>query len=124
MNFIRRLAYFLGGFGIGIILLFFILNKKGTSCDYGMQGRTLKNIRIKDRAFSESSLAFFKENNIDTTTVDDLLVRGKVIFKESNTKLDSCKQYVIQGEVSERIIQVRIANCDDLATVMEAYFKE
>lgn len=119
-----RLVYFSGGFTVGLLLLFFILSGKKTSCAYGAQARTLKNIRLKDRAFSENSLQFFQLNQIDTSLVGEIFIDGKVIFKESNTRLDSCKQYVIKGKISEREVKLRIANCDNLATVLTADFEE
>lgn len=123
MNFIRRLAYFSGGFGIGIVILLFILSGKETSCDYGIQARTLKNIRLKNRDFSEESLIFFKDNNLDTSVVSTLLQKGKVLFKESNTRLDSCRTYVIRGSrENDRILKINVENCEDKATVTEAYF--
>jgi hypothetical protein len=120
MKFAYRLAYFSGGFIIGIILLFFILSGKKTSCAYGLDARTLKNIRLKKRAFSENTLTVLRENNLDTSAISTLLGEGDVVFSESNTRLDSCKQYVVVGKVAERNLKIKIENCDSLATVMTA----
>ena len=120
MKFAYRLAYFSGGFLLGIALLFFILSGKKTSCAYGPESRTLKNIRLKERAFSEKALNLLHENNIDTSAISTLLKEGDVLFSESNTELDSCKQYVIEGEISERILKIKIENCEKTATVLDA----
>lgn len=120
MKFAYRLAYFSGGFVIGIILLFFILSGKKTSCAYGLDARTLKNIRLKNRAFSENTLLVLRENRMDTNAISTLLKEGDVVFSESNTRLDSCKQYVITGKVLERKLKIKVENCDSLATVMTA----
>ena len=109
---------------MGLLLLFFILSGKKTSCAYGLDARTLKNIRLKERAFSDESIEFLKQNNIDTSAVTTLLKKGDVVFSESNTKLDSCKQYVIKGEIDEKMLKVRIANCEKVATVMTATFDD
>jgi len=122
MKLAKRLAYFSGGFIIGIALLFFILSGKKTSCAYGLDARTLKNIKLKKRAFSEETITVLRENQMDTSAILILLEDGDVVFSESNTKLDSCKQYVIEGEVSEKNLKIRIENCDSLATVTEAEF--
>ena len=119
-----RLVYFSGGFTIGLLLLFFILSGKKTSCAYGAQSRTLKNIRLKDRAFSENTIHLLTQNQLDTSVVSTLLRDGKVIFSESATRLDSCRQYVIKGKISEKDLKLRIENCDKLATVMTASFEE
>ena len=115
-----RLVYFSGGFILGLLLVFFILNKKNTSCAYGLDARTLKNIRLKERAFSDNTLQFLMENKMDTSAISFLLVNGDVNFSESNTKLDSCKQYVIKGKFQEKNLKVRIENCEKVATVITA----
>ncbi|WP_410005325.1 hypothetical protein [Aequorivita nionensis] len=120
MKLAYRLAYFSGGFIIGIALLFFILSGKKTSCAYGMDARTLKNIRLKERAFSEKTLIVLRENQMDTSAISTLLEDGDVVFSESNTRLDSCKQYVVEGKIAEKNLKIRIENCDSLATVTEA----
>lgn len=120
MKFAYRLAYFSGGFLIGIALLFFILSGKKTSCAYGPESRTLKNIRLKPRVFTENTLQVFQQNNIDTTIVSRLLKDGDVLFSESKTKLDSCKIYVIEGEISEKILKITVENCKEIATISKA----
>ncbi len=119
MKFIHRLGFYLGGFIIGIIILFFFLGGKKTSCDYGPEARTLKNIRIKPRFFSESALAYLKKEKMDTSIVSVLLKSGDVLFSESNTKLDSCKLYMIEGFVSDKKIKMKIENCETKATILE-----
>ncbi|SDW01519.1 DUF4258 domain-containing protein [Aequorivita viscosa] len=119
-----RLAYFSGGLFIGILLVIFILSGKKTSCAYGLDARTLKNIRLKERAFSDNTLQFLKQNQMDTSAVSILLLTGDVNFSESNTKLDSCKQYVVVGKVQEKNLKLRIENCEKVATVMTATFDD
>lgn len=120
MKLAYRLVYFSGGFLIGIALLFFILSGKKTSCAYGPESRTLKNIKLKPRAFSEETLNVLRENKIDTAVVTTLLEEGDVLFSESSTKLDSCKIYVIEGMISEKNLKIKIENCENKATVIEA----
>ena len=123
MKLAYRLVYFSGGFLLGIGLLFFILSGKRTSCAYGPESRTLKNIRLKQRAFSETTLNVLRENKMDTSAISTLLKDGDVLFSESNTKLDSCKLYVIEGEISERNLKITVENCEKTATVISAKVK-
>ena len=120
MKLAYRLAYFSGGFLIGILLLFFILSGKKTSCAYGPESRTLKNIRLKERIFSENALIILKNNKMDTSAISSLLKDGDVLFSESNTKLDSCKIYVVEGAISEKKLKVSIQNCEKTATITDA----
>ena len=121
MKFIHRLGFYLGGFTIGLIILFFFLGGKKTSCDYGPEARTLKNIRIKPRLFSEESIISLSEKGLDTSAISTLLRNGSVLFSESNTDLDSCKQYVIKGTVLKNNLKIRVENCEEQATVMKVY---
>lgn len=115
MNFGQRLFYYLGGFAIGLILLFFFLGGKKTSCNYGPNSRVLKNIRIKERILSAEFTQNLQKLELDTSAISTLLASGKVNFSKSNTELDSCKIYVIEGSVQEKELALLVANCDSVA---------
>ncbi|PKV51125.1 hypothetical protein ATE84_3195 [Aquimarina sp. MAR_2010_214] len=117
MKLAQRLFYYLGGFAIGLILLFFFLGGKKASCDYGPSARVLKNIRIKKKTFSEQASDNMLKYQIDTVDIALLLTNGDVSFSKSNTKLDSCKIYFIEGSVKEKNISMLIENCDSIARV-------
>lgn len=119
MKFIHRLGYYSGGLIIGLMMMFFILSGKNASCDYSANARTLKNIRSKDLVISDISLIVLSEYRLDTSVISTLLLKGEVIFSESNTKLDSCKVYVIKGTVSEMNLKIKVENCNKKATVLE-----
>ena len=53
MTFKQRLPYFLGGLTIGIIIVTFIWEKKGTEFNYGPNSRVLKNLSTKERVYSK-----------------------------------------------------------------------
>ena len=117
MHIAKRFGFYGFGFVIGLLLLFFFLNGKKAGCDYGPDARTLKNIKIKQRVFSTQSLQALKQNNLDTSAVSSLLRFGDVNFGESNTKLDSCKVYVIEGYVKNANLKMKVQNCDKTATI-------
>jgi len=124
MKLIKRVAYYSGGFIIGLILLFFFLGGKNASCDYSPNARTLKNIRIKDRIISEKALQTLSQHQMDTATITNLMSNGKVVFSESDTSLDSCKIYVIRGRKENRKLKIKVENCEKIATVLEANIQE
>lgn len=117
MHIAKRFGFYGFGFVIGLLLLFFFLNGKKAGCDYGPDARTLKNIKIKQRVFSAQSLQALKQNNLDTSAVSSLLRFGDVNFGESNTKLDSCKIYVIEGYVKNTNLKMNVQNCVKTATI-------
>lgn len=117
MKFIYRLAYFSLGLIMGIIILIFFLGGKRTSCDYSPNARTLKNIRNKERSFSEQAIQFFEANKIDTSLVSVILADGNVDFGKSRTQKEACKIYFVSGEIETGTLELQIENCEKTATI-------
>lgn len=124
MKLIQRVGYYLGGFSLGLIVLAFFLNGKKVSCDYGPNARVIKNIRIKKQKFSSQVEQQIASGTIDSTDINFLLYNGNVNFSESNTNLDSCKIYVIEGKRKETNLKMTIKNCDSLATIQQLEIKK
>ncbi len=119
MKFIHRLGYYLGGFSIGLIILAFFLSGKKTSCDYPPDARVLKNIRIKERAYTEEALEKMEMYQVDTSDISTILNKGDVDFSRSNTKLDSCKIYLVTGRSQIHNLELLFENCDSIATLQK-----
>ncbi|WP_010229418.1 hypothetical protein [Gillisia marina] len=117
MNFIQRLGFFSVGLIMGIGILMFFLGGKKASCDYSPNARTLKNIRNKDRVFSENALNFFSSNSLDTAVVTTILKSGNVDFSKSDTKKEPCKIYFISEELESGELEIEIENCRDKAVI-------
>ena len=117
MNLGQRLFYYLGGFLIGLILLFFFLGGKNTSCDYAPNSRVLKNIKIKERKYSEAALKNLRKYSMDTSDISSILRDGNVDFSKSITDNDSCNLYYIYGNGKNNFIELLIENCDSIATI-------
>ena len=124
MKFIQRLGFYLGGFAIGLVLLLFFLNGKEASCDYGPNARTVKNISSKRIIYSEATMMFIQQQDIDSTTVVNLIKFGTVDFKKSNTALDSCKVYHIDNSYKQRHMELKIENCDSKATLLDIKYTD
>lgn len=123
MKLVHRFAYYLGGFSIGLVILFFFLSGKRTSCDYSPDARVLKNIRIKERAYSPNASESMQLYSIDSAQIAAILENGDVDFSRSNTDLDSCNTYMVTGKTSERNLELLFENCDSLATLQEVWVK-
>ena len=54
---------------------------------------------------------------IDTSTISKILNDGDVLFSESNTTLDSCKVYVIEGEIDKKVVKLTVENCNTRALI-------
>ena len=121
MTRIKRFAFFFGGFSVGVVILMFFLGGKNASCAYGPNARVLKNIRIKSPDVSEKAYAGMTANGMDTSEVRRFLQIGKVLFRDSNIKInDTCKKYVIRGKAKddERYLK-QVKNCDSTAFITD-----
>lgn len=123
MKLIHRIGYYLGGFSIGLIILAFFLSGKKTSCAYGPNARTIKNISIKERMFSETVKDQMTYHSIDTLAISNLIKTGNVNFSESDTKADSCKTYLIENQLNDKDVQLWVRNCDSIATIQSLLIK-
>ncbi len=83
MSFIKRLVYYLGGVGLGIILLMFFLSGKKTSCDYGPNSRTLKFLKSKPLIKSDELQRTLMSFELDSAEVASVFIQGKVNFRKS-----------------------------------------
>jgi hypothetical protein len=122
MKFIQRLGYYLGGFAIGLVLLAFFLNGKDASCDYGPNARTVKNIASKTLVYDNSVESTFKNYQIDSTIVHQLIKYGSVDFSESDIEAKPCKIYHIENSYKERDIVLKVENCDSTAKIISFKF--
>jgi len=104
MKLAHRLGFYFFGFIIGLFLLFFFLGGKKASCDYTPTARVLKNIRIKERFFSDEAKFAMQQYGIDTADISLILSKGNVDFGKSNTELDSCNTYFIEGQAKDNYI--------------------
>ncbi|WP_248722972.1 hypothetical protein [Seonamhaeicola sp. ML3] len=109
MKFIQRLGYYLGGFSIGLIILFFFLNGKKVSCDYGPDARVLKNISGKK--------IIYPSNN-DSTIVNYILKHGEINFSESTPRQEPCAIYLVEGRHNDNSVNFTVENCDSIATIL------
>jgi len=123
MKLLHRIGYYLGGFSIGLVLLAFFLGGKKTSCAYGPNARTIKNISIKERIYSDETLLAMKNYSLDTLTVSQLLRTSSVNFSESDTKADSCKVYLLENEIDDKDVELWVKNCDSSATIQSILIK-
>lgn len=107
MSFLRRLYYFSTGLIIGIVFLFFILNGKRTSCNYGPSARVIDNIISKELVLK------YQSDSIVDDEIFDLISKGRVRFNKSDISNEPCAIYFVEsGNIS-----LLIENCDEQAFV-------
>lgn len=116
MSFLKRLGFFLFGLSIGIVfLVFFFKNKAketGTEFCYLPNCRVLKDLRSKSYSYSDEITAMLASGEIDSLEIKAFFINGDVDFKNSNTKSEPCKTYLIDQETKEKGQQTLVVtNC-------------
>ena len=114
MKFYQRFAYYIFGFAIGMVFLFFILNGKETSCSYFPNARVLKDLRSKPFHYSDAANEKLAENWVDSIDVKNTLTYGDVDFDRSNIKDGGGKLYTVEGKNSkDEKITIEVINFSD-----------
>ncbi|WP_299001906.1 DUF4258 domain-containing protein [uncultured Tenacibaculum sp.] len=117
MQWLKRFGYYLIGIALGSLVVLFIWKGKDVSFDYGMDARTLKTIRIKERLFSEQAQQVLATSKIDTTTISTILTHGDVDFGKSKPRLKPCAEYFITGKDSLKHIDLYVIRCGSTSTI-------
>lgn len=117
MNFFQRFGYYLVGLVLGSIVVFFLWGKKKTTFCYLPNCRILKDIRLKKRAFDPIVQQLINNKTLDTAAISAAYTNGNVDFSKSNTKLKSCKTYIIENIYQDKSYEFLVENCDSVAMV-------
>lgn len=120
---LKRIGFYLIGVTLGIVGVSFFWKKKEVSFDYGMDARTLKTIRKKQRLFSEEAKQVMQQQNIDTLIISNILHYGDVDFSKSLPREKPCATYYIEGKHQSRKIDLIVKRCDSTATVEKVLLK-
>lgn len=115
MSFFKRLSYYLFGFSIGLIFLYYFINKKDATFNYSPNKRVIADINKKEWIFKKK---------IDSLEIskDKLSVEFIVDFSKSNVELDSCKLYVLKNKSEKVKFYYKIKNCSKSANFEKIYF--
>lgn len=121
MAFLKRLGFYLIGLSIGLVFLFFFLKKKsdetGVSFCYLPNCRVLKELRSKPSTYSEQIDQMVADQTLDSLTIAYFMNEGDVNFKKSNTENTTCKTYLIEGMVKEKLMVLTVKNCDSIVLI-------
>ncbi len=116
---IKRIGYYLVGLSIGSVAVYFFWQKKDATFDYGMDARTLKTIRIKERIFTDEAKIAMQKFNIDTTKISTILYSGDVDFSKSKARQKPCAEYYVTGKRELENVSLYVKRCDSTSTIQK-----
>ena len=114
---LRRFRFFGIGFAMGIVILFFILDGKKSRCNWFPNERILGIIRQKHIEYSPDINNLLIQKTIDSASINQLLLNGKVDFSKSQVKNKPCRKYWIDGKVNDKKAVLHVKICDSTATL-------
>ena len=114
---IKRVGYYLVGLSLGSIAVYFFWQKKNATFDYGMDSRTLKTIRIRERLFSDDAKNAMHKFNIDTLKISTILKSGDVDFWKSKPRQKPCAEYYIRGSKELENVSLLVKRCDSSSKI-------
>ncbi|MET3538296.1 hypothetical protein [Chryseobacterium limigenitum] len=115
----KKLKFYMIGLVPGLIIVFFILNKKGASCSgYLPNSRVIAETLSKDFKYSDS----FK-NEMNTYKInekflkDEIITNGKVDFDRSHAQKKPCPDYLLVYPKDNPTYEVTFEKCEEIVTL-------
>lgn len=101
----------------GIILVFFILNKKGASCSgYLPNSRVIAETLSKKPVYSPAFSAEMDSFKINEKFLkDSLITNGKVDFERSNAQKKPCPEYILRYPSTNPRYEISFDKCAEEA---------
>lgn len=114
----RKLKLYLAGFIPGLLLVFFILNKKGASCSgYLPDSRVRAETLTKDIQYSSDFKNQMKELKINDQFIkDSILTEGTIDFDKSHAQKKPCPDYILYYPEKNPRYEISFEKCPEKAT--------
>lgn len=113
---LKKLKFYAIGLVPGLLIVFFILNQKGTSCSYFPNDRVLAETLTKDFSYSENFKSEMELNKISENFIkDSILVNGKIDFDRSKAQDKPCPRYVLVYPKKNPRFEVSYSKCKENA---------
>lgn len=114
----RKLKFFLIGLIPGLMLVFFILNKKGASCSgYLPNSRVIAETLSKKIEYTPAFSEQMNLNKIDEKFLkDSIITNGYVDFERSQAQKKPCPEYILSYPKKNPKYEIGFEKCKEDAT--------
>ena len=113
----RKLKFYLIGLLPGLLIVFFILNKKGASCSgYLPNSRVIAETLSKEFTYSEEFKTQMQNLEIDENFLkDSILQKGEINFDRSKAQQEPCPQYLLISPEKNTKYEITFEKCKNKA---------
>lgn len=114
----RKLKFFLIGLIPGLMLVFFILNKKGASCSgYLPNSRVIAETLSKKMIYTPDFSGQMKLNKIDEKFLkDSIITKSSIDFERSQAQKKPCPEYLLTYPKKNPKYEIGFEKCKENAT--------
>ncbi len=114
----RKLKFFAIGLVPGLLLTFFILNKKGASCSgYLPNSRVVAETLSKKPVYSADFEMEMGQLKISENFLkDSIITKGRIDFDKSNAQKQPCPFYVLSYPSKNPRYEIQFEKCKETAT--------
>ncbi len=115
---LRKLKFFFIGLVPGLVIVFFILNKKGVSCSgYLPNSRVRAETLSKDFQYTSDFQKEMQELKISEKFLkDSILTNGSIDFDRSHAQKKPCPDYLLLYPEKTPKYEVSFSKCKETAT--------
>lgn len=115
----KKLKFYLIGLIPGLILVFFILNKKGASCSgYLPNSRVIAETLSKDFKYSDEAKNTMQALNINEKFLkDSIITNGKIDFDRSQAQKKPCPAYLLTYPEKNPKYEITFEKCEENMTL-------
>lgn len=115
----RKFKFYFLGFIPGLLLVLFILNKKGASCSYFPNDRVRAETLTKKFVFEPTFTQELNAQKLDEKFLrDEVLEKGTIDFDRSKAQEKPCPRYIISYPADQPKYEIEFLKCKE-----EAVFK-
>ncbi|WP_313100420.1 hypothetical protein [Epilithonimonas sp.] len=113
---LKKLKFYAIGLVPGLLIVFFILNQKGTSCSYFPNDRVIAETLTKDFTYSPNFKTEMELNKISEQFLkDSIIAGGKIDFDRSKAQEKPCPKYLLLYPKNNPRIEVNYSKCKENA---------
>ncbi len=113
----RKLKFYFVGLIPGLLIVFFILNKKGVSCSgYLPNSRVIAETLSKEFTYSEEFKTQMQALKIDENFLkENILKKGEINFDKSKAQQEPCPKYLLFTTEQNAQFEVTFEKCKNEA---------
>ena len=113
---LKKLKFYAIGLVPGLLIVFFILNQKGTSCSYFPNDRVIAETLTKDFTYSPIFKTEMELNKISEQFLkDSIIAGGKIDFDRSKAQEKPCPKYLLLYPKNNPRVEVNYSKCKENA---------